>query len=226
MARVTTDEGLSREAEASTYIFQPEINFEKTATTRAGPGDSVGYTLTIENPNEAPLFDLIVVDDVPQYILDPTSISSGGMVQADEIRWQVAQLDPYQQTTLTWQGVVDPHIPNQVQAIENTATVTDMTGQTASDEAVTDLDRQALSLIKSATYTVSAGSIINYAITAENTGQATLYDIEIVDVIPNAVLNPSSISDDGMLVGNTDIVWLISQLPPGSKPNGALARAG
>ncbi|MEM7027999.1 MAG: Ig-like domain-containing protein [Chloroflexota bacterium] len=215
VARVSTDEGLYREAEASTYIFQPEISFEKTATISAGPGETIQYILTIENPNEAPLFDLIIVDVIPDYILNPTNISSGGTAQADEIRWQVAQLDPHQQTTLTWQGTVDPHISDRETEIKNIATVTDMTGQTVSAEAITDLLSQDLSLIKSATYTVSAGSLIDYAITIENTGQATLYDIEIVDVIPDAVINPANISNNGTLVGNTDIVWQIDQLPIG-----------
>jgi uncharacterized repeat protein (TIGR01451 family) len=170
VAYLSSDEGLYREAEGSSYILHQGVRLEKQATVSAGPGEAIQYTLIVENPNFAQLFEVVVRDQIPAYILNPTNISGGGLGQAEEIIWEVGRMEPGEQIVLTWEGTVDPLIPAGESAIANTAIAQDVTGHTATTQATTLLKTQALNLVKNASYTVSPGSSIDYAITVENTG--------------------------------------------------------
>ncbi len=214
-AFLATAQGLTRQAEGSTYILHPDVRLHKSATLEAGLGQRVDYTLTVENPSWAPAYQVEIHDPIPPYILDAAGASGGGEIRADEIVWQIAELAPGEVRVLSWYGLVDPNIPTTETQIVNTATVMDMTGQSDEAEAVTNLPAQQLYLAKAASYLVYPGGEVVYTVTIRSRSDVTLYNLDIRDPVPDYVLNPTNISHGGIYEGNLDIFWEINALAPG-----------
>ena len=210
----TTPSGLREIATAQSFLTRAAFSLSKQASSEAGPGDTIQYSLIVGNPSAVPIYNLQVIDLIPQHIQNPASISGAGVRQADEITWQMAELYPGQQTTLSWDGTVNPDIPTQVSKIENTATAT-VGDQAVRATASTNINPQDLAVIKNASSRSSPGHVVTYSITVENPSAVTLYHITIRDPIPSAILNPTNISGGGALQGNSDIVWQLPQLTAG-----------
>jgi uncharacterized repeat protein (TIGR01451 family) len=165
--------GLRVTAQARSFVRQPRLALNKWATLEAGPGDPVTYTLTVENWGQAPAYDLVIADPIPEYIEGATSIS--GEVRADEVRLTIATLPAGETATLTWQGQVATDLPGTVSEIVNEATVRDSAGNEAGARAVTRLGQPDPPLLtKAATYEVYPGGPVVYTITLRNPGGATL----------------------------------------------------
>ncbi len=94
----------------------------------------MAYTLTLENPSQAPAYEVEVKDPIPTQ-LGQVTVSGGGVIQADEIYWRFDSLPPGQSLTMTWTGVVEAWVSNDTTEIVNRATVQDATGQIEADEA-------------------------------------------------------------------------------------------
>lgn len=159
----------------------PGISLEKTAalasgadSTTAAVGDVVNYTFTVQNTGNVTLDGVTVSDELPGL-----SNITYGEWPGDEF-----VLAPKQSVTATATlTLTQEHI--DAMSITNEATVT---GTGPDDETVTDTDdvtlpfdgKPQIALEKTAALT-SDGSKINYTIIATNTGNVTLYDVEISD---------------------------------------------
>jgi uncharacterized repeat protein (TIGR01451 family) len=213
--------GLRVTAQARSFVRQPRLALNKWATLEAGPGDPVTYTLTVENWGQAPAYDLVIADPIPEYIEGATSIS--GEVRADEVRLTIATLPAGETATLTWQGQVATDLPGTVSEIVNEATVRDGAGNEAGARAVTRLGQPDLPLLtKAASYEVYPGSPISYVISIHNPGEVAIQDLTVTDPIPDYVLYPENVSGDGQVENNTTVLWRlppvmlqVKQYPPG-----------
>jgi uncharacterized repeat protein (TIGR01451 family) len=206
--------GLRVTAQARSFVRQPRLALDKRATLEAGPGDVVSYTLTVENWGQAPAYDLVIADPIPEYIEGATSIS--GEVRADEVRLTIATLPAGETATLTWQGRVATDLPGTVSEIVNEATVGDSAGNEAGARAVTRLGQPDPPLLtKAASYEVYPGGPVVYTITLRNPGGATLYDVVVADPIPEYVLYPTAVSGGGQVGNNTTVLWRLPAVAPG-----------
>lgn len=159
----------------------PGISLEKTAalasgadSTTAAVGDVVNYTFTVQNTGNVTLDGVAVSDELPGL-----SNIVYGTWPGDEF-----VLAPTQSVTATATlTLTQEHI--DAMSITNEATAT---GTGPGDETVTDTDKVILpfdgkpqiALEKTGALS-SDGSKINYTIIATNTGNVTLYDVEISD---------------------------------------------
>ncbi|GIK42096.1 MAG: hypothetical protein BroJett011_59290 [Chloroflexota bacterium] len=214
VATITTKE-VNAEAEASSYVLHARLFLRKSATVMAGPGDSVLYTLTIENHSWAPAYGVEVHDPIPQYIINQRNANEGGEVRAEEILWRFGILNPGEKRTLMWEGTVDPTIPAAVKQIANTATAFDGMGHRDEATAYTNLPAQVLYTYKTASYIVWPGGEIEYGVVVQNFNQATLQQVVVRDPVPNFITYPRDISHNGVFEGNMEVVWHIDSIAPG-----------
>jgi uncharacterized repeat protein (TIGR01451 family) len=213
-ASASDDAGHSDQAQATTAILSPDIALAKSATAQAGLGETVQYSLVVRNPGRAAARAVVARDPVPQYILNPASISGGGTVQGNEIVWNLGTLNPGENRTLTWQGTIDPVIPASVMQVVNTATAGDNAGHSAQAQATTAVLRPGLSVAKSAPAELKPGEPCVYTLSVTSTGSMALRQVVARDPIPQYILNPINIGGGGVVQGN-EIVWNLGTLGPG-----------
>ena len=216
-AVATSESGLQAEAAVVSYLRFPELEIFKTATPSAGPGEQIQYTITVQNSSQTPAYGVTVQDRVPTEVKSPTHISAPGLLRGTDILWHIGTLPANAAVTLGWQGEIDPHVSASVNDILNTATVSDDSGLELSAQAITAIAARAIRLTKAAPYIIWPGQQIVYTVTVENTGQSTLYDLEVRDPVTQYDLFPTNISHSGDLVGNTEIVWRLPMLLAGER---------
>ncbi len=171
------------------------------------------YEIIIRNTGAGPAYEVEVHDPIPEYIINPSGAASG-QIWADEVYWLIDILQPGESRTLTWDGSVDPTIPESKRTIVNKVTVQDVAGNIDQAEATSNILKQDLLAIKDASYLVYPGSTVAYTVTVSNRGNSTLY-VLISDPIPDYVLDPQNISGGGRFDGNTQVIWEIPSLAAG-----------
>lgn len=193
---------------------EPDITLSKSAPAQATVGDTVHYSLILRSTGEVPANGLVVRDPVPQYIINPANISSGGTLQGNEIVWNLGTVPNGESRSLTWEGTVDPNTPTSVTQIRNVATARDNAGHTAQAEATTAVLKPVLELEKTATPLAWPGGTIAFTITVRSSGNSALRQVVVRDPVPNYVTRPTRISNGGSLQGN-EIVWNLPDIGPG-----------
>ena len=151
-------------------VINPYINVVKTADpTVVNDGDTVTYTITVENTGDSNLINVAVADHLPGCIL------SGPVGDTHNL----GVLDPDETWTYTCS------ITASSEDIENTASVsaTDEAGRTVSDSAHAEVDviHPDIEITKEADQTVVSGSDVTFNITVENTGDVDLTDVRVTD---------------------------------------------
>jgi uncharacterized repeat protein (TIGR01451 family) len=153
-------------------VLSPSIAIEKTADpTVIYAGDTVTYTYTVTNYGNAALSDVAVGDDKCSPVSGPTEISGNGdgVLDPGEV-WGYACITTLDQDTT------------------NIATVagTDSLGRTArnTDTAFVDVIHPDIAIAKLPdTQVVVSGTNAVFTITVTNTGDVTLDDVTVADVL-------------------------------------------
>jgi uncharacterized repeat protein (TIGR01451 family) len=149
----------------SAYTPEADLSITKSGPDYAHVGDKITYTFTVTNngPDEAE--NVVVTDSVLGVIYGPKNLANGAS-ETFTVEYTVTGSDP------------DP--------LENTATVRsdtsdpDLTNNKAS--WTVDILHPAIDVSKSANVTEAhAGDAIKYTIVVHNTGDCTLYDVNVTD---------------------------------------------
>jgi uncharacterized repeat protein (TIGR01451 family) len=157
-------------------VVQPEISVTKMADTDVSKaGDTINYTITIENTGDWPLGNITVVDNVLGDLSDKfVDTLAPGASDTQVIPYIVHEGDPDPLTnTVTATGVAqgfDATIP----------------GATVSDSATesVDLVEPCINIFKEANVEFSkVGDTINYTITVSNCGDVELVNIQVTDTL-------------------------------------------
>ncbi len=212
-AGLVTESGLVAEATARSLVYHPTLVIDKVATTQAGPGNAIDYTIVVKNPSQAPSYEVEVHDPIPEYIVNPV-VSGNGVIQAEAVYWRFDEMLPGEVITLTWSGEVDPETPAEVEEIANTVTARDVTGRQDEDQAFTSLLSQRVDLVKTASYIIYPGGEVVYTVTLRSRGSAALYDLTVTDPVPEYILDPRDINLGGRFDGNTEVVWELARIDP------------
>jgi uncharacterized repeat protein (TIGR01451 family) len=224
-AALSTGGGLTYQVQSKSYLHYPLLSLVKGATKAAGPGETVAYTLIVENISDVPALEVEVRDPIPEYITNPSNISGGGALEAvpiDAIVWDLGSVAPGQKITLTWEGTVGLDIPATWGQIDNLAAATELTGRVFEARATTKVLRPAINLSKSAPAEVAPGQALAYTLVVTNAGQMTLRQAVVRDLIPAYVTNPTGISNGGTIQpalssqGGDEIVWNLGDMAPGA----------
>ena len=209
---VTSTEGASATAEATTKVLQPLLALTKTGPDTALLNAEFDYTITVTNNGDGDATGTTVVDTLPAGLTyvssDPTGTANGST-----ITWNVGTLEPDDSSTitLTVRGTTGG-------AKENAATASSGGGNTFQPQAsaTTTIQVPDISVAKTGRAAMFVGNQVTYTLTATNEGDAPLTGVTITDTIPTGMSYVSS-SPAGTLSDDEDTVtWDIGNLAVGS----------
>ena len=184
-------------------LLKPSLQIMKEAQVEGSSADYAGeviyYTIYVSNTGNQPLTGLRVTDPfIGELVLEDSLASADGTLDAGET-WT------YTGTHTVTQAEIDAGTN-----IVNTATAESDQTEPESDDAAVPVDQQPqLNIVKQASVdggtADSAGEVIHYTITVNNTGNQTLTGVDVSDpFIGELVLDDSLASADGKLdVGET-----------------------
>jgi uncharacterized repeat protein (TIGR01451 family) len=228
---------------ADVQIIEPDLTIDKEGSITEGlPGDTIHYTLTVENTGTSPAYDVDIEDVIPAgLILDGASITSTPLANTTTVVGN----------TITWEFTIIPvgatvileydcMIPPEGGVFTNTATVTDYStllgvspyerhyppvqDQWTVQAPGTDIVKITLN---TAINVPSPGGIIYFELTITNTGAMLLDPNQLTDIIPDGLTyspgtsivdsipyEPDSIVDNSD--GTQTITWVnIGAMNPG-----------
>lgn len=220
LVTATADGGINKQAQASSEVGFPEIGVAKTGPVEVAAGAIIDYAIAVHNIGTGPAANVVIRDPVPPYITNPTNISNGGNLENNEIVWTISTINPGESVSVSWQGTVDPDIPLTQNNIVNTVTACDSTGSCDTAMVNTRVLKPSVSLTKNATSHVYPHGIVDYELIVQNSGETILKEIVVKDPLPQYILNPRNISNDGLadaspFEGKIEIVWTLHDMAPG-----------
>ena len=167
--------------------------------TEISAGDTVVYTITVENTGNVTVTNITLTDELTDGLGNLLNLTSGGPNV-----WESFDLDPNDSTTLSASYFIS-QLSSDSGKVSNTATATGTTpnggtvedvsddgdtssGDTESDPTIVDIDHNPeISIVKTSDEpsdgTWDKGDTITYTIAVENTGNVTLSDVTVTDVL-------------------------------------------
>lgn len=228
---------------ADVDIIEPELTLDKQGSITEGlPGDTIHYTLTIENIGTSPAYDVNIEDVVPAgLLLDESSITStwaadSTTVTGNTILWEYAIIPVGSTVILEYDAV----IPTDGGVFTNTSTITEystLLGVSVYERVYppisdpwtvrapgTDIMKLTLN---TAIDVPSPGGIVYFELTITNTGDMALDPVQLTDIIPDGLTyrpgtsvvdsvpyEPDFIVDN--ITGTQTLTWLnIGAMNPG-----------
>lgn len=201
-------------------LFRPDLELTKTVDLAdATTGDTLTYTVDVENVGTGAAADIELVDTKPDGAEETRSLAN--LEAADSATEEFTFTVPCSTADLT--------------SLTNTATVTatnllnnpEVDTSNNTDTASTTIHTPVMTLSKTATPSVNAGEAITYTITYENTGSADAESVMITDTLPADVYYsialdqgsdpaPDSVSPNAD--GTTTLTWLVGGVAASSGP--------
>lgn len=186
-------------------IIEPELTIDKQGDKTAGlPGDTVHYTITVQNILTSPAYDVDIQDVIPTgLILDPASITStphadSTTVVGNTITWKYDIIPNVGSTTVIVE--YDAMIPPEGGTFTNTSTVIDYSslsgdnpyerhyGPISDQWTVEAPGTDILKLTLNTTINIpSPGGIVYFELTITNTGAMALDPVKLIDIIPDGL---------------------------------------
>ena len=206
-ATVTSAEGATDSAEATTTVVQPVLALTKSGPATALLNANFDYTITVTNNGDGAATGATVVDTLPAGLTyvssDPAGAASGSTVT-----WNVGDLAPdaSETVTLTVRGTAGG-------AKVNVATASSG-GNSFQPEAraTTTILVPNITAEKTGRPAMFVGNQVTYTLTASNSGDAALTGVTITDTIPTGMSYVTSspagtVSDDG-----AQVTWSVGNL--------------
>lgn len=206
---VSSTEGATASAEATTEVVQPELAITKIGPETALINDIFAYTITISNTGTGVAENTTVTDTLPEGTEHVGSLPAGTVSEdGGTVTWNIGSLDPDGLSTisLTLRGTT-------AGAKVNTASATADGVETMPEaEATTTVLVPAIEVGKTGRTALFVGNQATYTLTATNTGEAPLTNVTITDTIATGMSYVSS-SPEGTLSEDGDTVtWSVGNL--------------
>ncbi len=183
LATAKSDNALQVSDEACTLIVEPRATLTKTGPSKSWVGKTAPYQLTVNNPGDTVLTNIVVSDRAPL----GTSIvdAPGASISGDEARWNIASLDPNASRTFTIS--LKGH---ESGTRCNEATVTASDGIQEQATFCTEWQGHAALLIEvvDTEDPLLVGSTTTYRITVRNQGTAADHNVFIVAEFPTGLI--------------------------------------
>ncbi len=220
---------------ADVQIIEPQLTIDKVGSITEGlPGDTIHYTITVENTGTSPARDVVIEDVIPAgLILVPASITSAPPADSTSVVGN----------TITWTYLVIPVggtvileyecvIPPEGGTFTNTSTVTDystLPGDNPYERHYPPISdpwtvrAPGTDIVKVTLNTQvnvpSPGGIVYFELTVTNTGSMLLDPVQLIDILPDGLTyRPGTSIVDGIpyepdsVVDNPDgtqtLTWL------------------
>ena len=150
------------------------------------PGQRLTYTLTYGNASDASLSDVQLRAPVPEGTRI-ASASGGGTVRGGEVTWELGSLEPNESGRRTLTVHVDPSASNG-QIIEGYAEIASEggLGSVAQSTAatVTQVEAPLRVALEASPDPVRPGGTVSFTITATNSGETDLAEVEVRALLP------------------------------------------
>ena len=195
-AKVTSDnfeEISTNSVNTNAVVTIPNLKTTKTSSIAEGnsvkEGDTITYTITVENMGETPAYDVEIRDIVPEH----TTLYENNTRNPDRrnVGKTITSIAPGQSENYSFTVIVD-EIREKGIKIENAATVTSENGEEKPTNKVdinTVPSEPKIKVTKSSNIpegrVLKEGDTITYTITVENTGTIPAYNVSIKDTVPN-----------------------------------------
>lgn len=173
-------------------------------------GDVLTYTVTIDNPNDFTINNVVMTDPTPPgtSFVDIVSVSAPYTGTNPATGITISSIGPNDTATISWRVKVNTSLP-MFNSISNVATVTVPGGTSGSTNVVNTLIQHA-DLISSGNFmksgspaNVNIGDIVTYNLSVLNTGNAAANNVVITDPIPaGTTYVPGSITSNVAFTGD------------------------
>jgi uncharacterized repeat protein (TIGR01451 family) len=184
---------------ASTFVGKATLTIEKTGPATARLGDSVTYNMVVRNTGNAVARNVVVTDPVPEGYSHPSGEPELAAALGDLAPGEAKAL------TATFKAI-------QRGKICNVATAKSANAGSVSDNACTVIQQPGLKVTKTGTQAQIIGRKADYQITVQNTGDADLANVSVVDTAPEGTTLVAA--PEGNISGNR-ASWIIPNLPAG-----------
>ncbi|MBU7036705.1 MAG: DUF11 domain-containing protein [Theionarchaea archaeon] len=200
-----TEEGVPFDLsdDADVEIIEPDLIINKQGSITEGlPGDTIHYTITIQNQGTSPAYDVSIEDVVPTgLILDTGSIASTPQATAtsvvgNTVTWSYTIIPVGSTVILEYDAVIPP----QGGVFTNVTTITDystLLGISPYERHYPPVDDEwtvrapGTDLMKITLNTQinvpSPGGIVYFELTIENTGDMILDPVQLTDILPDGL---------------------------------------
>ncbi|MCK9483090.1 MAG: OmpA family protein [Candidatus Marinimicrobia bacterium] len=198
-----------------TIGFLPDLALQKTVDRQnAAVGDTLIYTLTLQNVGNAPTTHTILYDDIPDQT-EFITCSGAGQNILGLIGWNIGEMSPGTTVTETITTVVrSGTVPGTT--ITNTASVTNSENISPSAYASTlvieEVRHPDLQIEKTAGAVVEAGQELTYNIAFQNSGDGSASDVIITDTLSANVDYVSSSGSSAYDSQTRIVTWDIGTL--------------
>jgi uncharacterized repeat protein (TIGR01451 family) len=160
-------------------------------TTIVVPGAIDTYTITVTNNGPDTVNSLTLIEAIPAALSSPIFAPSVGAYDVGTGVWSGLSLATGQSVSMSLSGVINP---NATGTLTNIVAVAGTTDTNPANNAATDTDTVALPAdlavtITDAATTLVPGSVNTYTITVSNNGPGTISSFNLIDAIPDALLN-------------------------------------
>ena len=209
---VSSTEGATASAEATTTVVRPALTITKTGPETALINEIFAYTITVSNNGSGASENTTVTDTLPEGMEHVASLPAGTISEdGSTVTWSVGSLNPggLSIITLTVRGTT-------AGAKVNTASAT-------ADRIVTDPEIEATTTILVPAITVEkigrtalfVGNQATYTLTATNTGEAPLTNVTITDTFATGMSYVASSPAGTIPVGGNTVTWQVGDLAIG-----------
>lgn len=196
--------------------------------TQIIPGQTITYTITVENIGPQNGTGIVVSDTWPTAVFeDPSAISHGGVydTSTQEITWNFATLDAGESIDITVTADVRAGLAASIVDVTNSVEISD-DGTNGVDPDPTNNDDDHTSEIDAAlpnyaitkesdnTEALEVGQLVEYTLTIVNNGNQEGTNVVVEDTFPTDVFeDPTSISNGGTFDPATGIItWNIPSI--------------
>ncbi len=206
---VSSTEGATASAEATTTVVQPALSITKIGPETALINEIFAYTITVSNTGTGVADNTTVTDTLPVGTEHVGSLPAGTVSEdGGTVTWNIGSLDPdvLSTITLTLRGTT-------AGAKVNTASATaDGVDTVPQAQATTTVLVPAITVEKVGRTALFVGNQATYTLTATNTGEAPLTNVTITDTIATGMSYVES-SPEGTLSEDGDAVtWSVGNL--------------
>jgi uncharacterized repeat protein (TIGR01451 family) len=179
----------------------PKIGIDKKCTPSGLVGDTVNYTIVVNNPSQVAATNVVVTDNVPngiQYVSSTPAAQASG----NSLTWSLGSLAAGASATINVTCKA-----TQIGTFENCAEVKADYGLSGRSCCKTVITAPKLALDKKCTAAITPCDPIEYVITVRNTGDGVAKNVKVTDQLPAGITT----SD-----GQTSVVSNVGDLGPGA----------
>lgn len=194
----------------------------------AVPGSTIQFTIRVQNSGTLSAQNVSVTSRFDDALAERiASVSAGSTITGPEITWQLGELAPEAEQTVSYALTLKRRLPAGTESFSTQAgaQADDVTPVTA-DPAVISIALPSLTLQKTVVEIVGdqngngradPGDTVRYNLIYTNVGQAPANNVILVDDYPEGdVASVDNISNGGEDNGRT-ITWRLSAVPPASQ---------